>query len=411
MNKRICIIRHGYYPEDPRVRKEVSVLVEKGYEVDVICLKNKEGRGEPVCSPNLKNGVNVYCIPLRHHRGSIFWYMFEYSLAFVFFFFKISFLYLKKKYSLIQVNTMPDFLVFATIIPKLGGAKILLDMHEVMPELLDSKFNISEKHLLAKLLKLLEHLSTKYADHILAVSEPCLKLLVSRGLPSSKATIVYNVPDDNLFNFQKITTKSVVAGLQTRIKRFTLISHGSVLKRYGFQTIIRAMPYLKPHIPGIRLIIMGEGEYLQELVKLVKNLGVQDSVDFIGRVPLDEVPYIIACADIGIVSFVKDEFTNLMTPNKLFEYVAMRRPVVSAKTDGIQSCFDDSCMMFFNPGDEKELANCILKLYKDPAKREQLVENSYLKYQKIRWNVTKERYFEVMQELLKSEARSPKSEY
>lgn len=389
--KKICIIRHYYYIRDPRVRKEAEALIDKECEVDVICLKDI---GEK--SKNSINGVNIYRLPLRHRRGNIIRYIFEYTLSFMLFAVVVSFLYFKKRYVVIQVNTLPDFLVFVTLIPKLCGAKVMLDMHEAMPELLRSKFGLSKRHPLTKLVELSERLSTQYADCVLAVGESVLQLYMARGLGRNKAVIIPNTPDDCMFDYQKYNRQEA----RNSGKRFVVISHGTLLERYGFQVLIQAVPYLKQCIPNLRVIILGDGEFLDSLKKLAQQLRIQNCVNFMGRIPLERVPLEISEADISVVPIMKDEFTDIMAPNKLFEYVAMRKPVVAPRIKGIQDYFDDTSLMFFESGDHEDLARCIVELYHNPEKRHELAENAYRRYERMRWSVTKKTYLKVIEDLV-----------
>lgn len=386
----MCIIRHGYYPADPRVRKEAEALVAEEFEVDVICLKNL---GEK--SRESVRGVNVCRLPLGKRRKGIARYIIEYVLSFILFAVAVSFLYFKKRYAVIQVNTMPDFLVFATLVPKLCGTKVVLDMHEAMPELLRSKFALTERHPLTKLVALSECLSMRYANRILVVGESVLQLYIGRGLSRSKTVMIPNIPDDYLFDHEKYRNREASVGK----KEFVLISHGSVLKRYGYQVLLKAVPHLKQSIPNVKVIIIGDGEYMESVKELAAQLCVQNHVGFMGRIPIESVPVEISQADIGIVPLIRDEFADIMAPNKLFEYVAMKKPVIASRTKGIQDFFDGSCVMFFESEDEQELARCIVELYKEPDKADKLVENAWLRYEKIRWRETKQTYCRVFTEL------------
>lgn len=390
--KRICIVRHGYYPADPRVRRQAEALKSRGFEVDVICLRRD---GE--LSRDRVDGVGVYRLPLSHRRRGMVWYLVEYSRSLLLSFFRLSLLHLRKRYRVVQVNTVPDFLVFASIVPKTLGARIMLDMHEAVPELLRSKFRYGENHPWVRMAKLVERLSMRFADWVTAVNPRILTLYASRGLPLSKTVLIPNVPDEELFDYRKYS------GSEGGKDSFTIISHGSILERYGFQLLIKALHRVREHIPGTNLIILGEGEYLGALMNLTKQLSLEDQVTFLDRVPLEEVPALISQADVGAVPVINDEFTNLMSPNKLFEYVAMQKPVVAASTDGMQSYFDGSCLMFFRSPDDKDLARCILELYRSRAKRKELVQNAWERYEKIRWRITKEKYLEVFDNMLGKE--------
>ena len=148
--KRICIVRHGYFPADIRVRKEALALFDAGNLVDIICLRQDNEKKEEIYK-----GLHIYRIPVKRRRVGISRYLFEYIFFFFLATFKLCALYLKKRYDFIQVNTLPDFLVFVTIVPKLFGAKIILDLHEPSPELFRVLFGDNKK-LLINLVKLFE---------------------------------------------------------------------------------------------------------------------------------------------------------------------------------------------------------------------------------------------------------------
>jgi len=385
-SQKLCIIRHGYYPRDPRVRKEAEALIDKGFEVDVVCLKDV---GEK--SRDNVYGVNIYRLPLRRHRKGMLMYVLEYSISFMIFSIVVLFRYIKKRYVVIQVNTLPDFLVFVTLIPKLFGVKVVLDMHEAMPELFRSKFCLNKRDPLGKLAEWVEHLSTVYADYVLAVGESILQLYISRGLKRSKTALIPNTPDERLFDYERYKNQKP----KTSNKEFIVISHGTVLKRYGYQVLVKAVPYLKKDISNLKVMILGTGEFLESLRLMVEQMGIQDYVTFMGYVPLEKVPSIISKAYIGVVPIVRDEFTDLMAPNKMFEYIAMKIPVVVPRIKGVQDYFDDSCLTFFEAGDEQKLANCVIELYNDPDKAKRLADNAWMRYQNIRWSVIKETYQDI----------------
>ena len=129
-NLRICTVVYSYYPFDPRVRKEVRALVEKGYSVDIICLRDHdEKRFEEV------DGAKVYRLSMAAVRGGYLRYLYQYLMFFLMSFTLLLKQQIKKRYDVVHVHSLPDFQVFVTIIPKMFGSKIILDLHEGMPEI------------------------------------------------------------------------------------------------------------------------------------------------------------------------------------------------------------------------------------------------------------------------------------
>lgn len=389
MKGRVCVIRHHYYPRENHVRRDAEALCDAGYEVDIICLKLKNEK-----KLELVNGINVYRIPLGHGRGGILRYIIEYGAFFILSFIKLTSLHLEKKYAIVEVDTMPDFLIFVTVVPKLLGAKTVLYMFEAMPELFASKYKVSRQHLIVRLLEIIERIASSYADRIVTVNEVIKKVFVSRKVPTSKITVILNSPDEEIFK-----RESYGNGYMKKRKCFVLVCHGTISKRYGFQTAIKAVSLLRNKIPDLRLEIVGNGEYMEGLVSLVTHLSLEDVVNFRGYVSLDKIPNLIMQSDIGLVPIAKDNFTDLMLPNKLFEYIALGRAVISSNLMTIRTYFNNDSILFFESNNEKDLARCIFQLYQNPAKRTSFVRSANKIYEKYRWSKMKKEYLKVYEDL------------
>jgi glycosyltransferase involved in cell wall biosynthesis len=350
----ICIVRHSHYPKDPRDRRQVDALLAAGYRVDLICLRAPgESRRERV------GELELHRLPVTHERAGVGRYLFEYSAFFALATVELSRLFAERRYPVVQVSTMPDFLVFSAVVPKLFGARIVLDMHESMPELFGSKFGPSRGRALVRGLVALERASTRFADRVVAVSEPTREVLASRGVPEGKLAVVMNTPDERIFHRLEGDSRP------PRSHRL-LVAHGSLLEHYGFQTVVAAMPAIRAAIPDARLQIVGEGEYEPELRRLAAELGVEGEVEFLGFRPLDEMPGLVGQADIGVVPNEADYFTDLVVPTKLMELVAMGVPAVVARSKAVDHYFDESMVRFFEPGAPDDLARAVVEVARDP---------------------------------------------
>src|SRR4051812_45167439 len=124
--KSICILVQNYYEIDIRVRRKAEALVAAGYTVDVLALASSYSSAGNYSL----NGVNVYTLTLGKKRGSLARYFYEYAAFFFWCFSKLFALMNKRHYEIIDVNNLPDFLVFAALYAKLRGAKVVFDMHE-----------------------------------------------------------------------------------------------------------------------------------------------------------------------------------------------------------------------------------------------------------------------------------------
>jgi glycosyltransferase involved in cell wall biosynthesis len=164
---------------------------------------------------------------------------------------------------------------------------------------------------------------------------------------------------------------------------------------------------MRESIPNIKLRIIGGGETEPELRRLADDLKCRDAVEFTGIVPTRQVRDHLNQADVGVVPLVRSPFSDLCQPNKLFEYIALKVPVIAARVPAIEESFDDECVWFFEPGDLEDLTRVLFKLHQNPDKRRLMAENAYGRYQQLRWNVTKQVYLRTMERLL---GRSPRSE-
>jgi len=392
-SRRVCIIRHGGHPEDVRVRKEALALADRGYQVSVICSVSETNSRKR----EIVNGINVYRLPVKHIRGGIVRYLYEYGLFFSLAAAKLCSLHFQNRFDVIQVNTLPDYLVFVTLLPKLFGAKVVLDLHEPSPELCALKFG-RDRPFLMWVVKMAEQLSIKYADRAITVSDQMKENYVKRGAKASKMSVVLNVPN---LEFDYDRHKEELESLPKQ--GFSLVSHGSIIKRYGQDVAVKAVNLVKEVIPDVRLKILGTGEYESEIKKLVKDLKLEQYVQFLGLIPFMDMVTTVGSADIGLVPVEKNDYSDLVHTNKMFEFVAMKRPVVISRTKAVEDFFgaDDSCFEYFEPSNEHDLARAIIELHKKPDRREQMVKNSYRKFESVSWDIVKENYCDIFDELCK----------
>ncbi len=382
---RVCIVRQTYYPRHRNLRRNAEAILSQGFSVDVICLRQK---GEK--SRETMNGVNIYRLPLEHRRGSVPRYFFEYSSFFIMTLFTLGWLGFRKRYKVVEVDTMPDFLVFATIIPKLLGAKIILFLFENMPALFSSTFQKGPNHIGTRLLRCIEQASARYAHRVIAADGPAYKRVLERnGTPGDKISVVLNVPDNLVFSGSHPT-------INHDSRYFRLIVLSSLLPRYGVQTVIKAIPFLRKDIPELKVDIVGIGEDLAELKELARNYGVEAYVDFTGWVPQELVPAYVNRADVAIAPMLHD----VGLPNKIFDYFALGKPCVVSALPSLTEAFDGSCVLFFKPGDENDMASCILKLYREPKERSSLGAKGRAFYNRVQWSVMRNEYFKVYRECL-----------
>jgi len=391
--KKICMVVHAYYPAaETRVRREAEALINHGFEVDIICLR--EGRETPY---ETVNGAKIYRLPVRRHRGGrLAVYIFEYLSFFVLSSIVLTLNFVKKHYNAVQAHNLPDFLAFTAFIPKLFGAKVILDIHDISPELFMSKQGLESENFLVEILKSLEKLSISFADHVITVGKPFAEILRKRNRLDKKLSIIMNSADPKLFDSGNYPAEN------DHLKRkFIVIYHGSLFRRYGIDVAIKAIYLLKDKLPDVRFKIYGRGEAFDGLRRLISDLHLGNYVDLVGYLPADDIPSLISNADVGVVPYRKDRFTDLLFPTKAFEYIVMNKPVIASRTAAVESIFDDSAVMFFEPGNAQDLARCILELYDNPEKRDELARMAKKKYEKISWELMSKKYCKLITSIAK----------
>jgi glycosyltransferase involved in cell wall biosynthesis len=296
---------------------------------------------------------------------------------------------------------MPDFLVFTTIIPKLLGAKVLLDLHEPTPELWQTKYGDRLQSLLHLQIRL-EQSAIEYADAAITVTDELRDRVIERGAQPNKISIVRNVCDESLFS--GLLGKSFDKLSPGRAKRqrdgLCLITHGLIEERYGHEETIKAVSSLRDKIPNLHLEILGSGEWKTQLIQLVDELCCADMVEFAGYVADDKLMRRLQAADVGVIAMRRSPYSELIDTNKMYEFMVLRKPIIISRLQPIAHRFDDSCVKFFEPGDYQDLARCVLELYQDPGWGHQLAENAYQRYEKMRWQYAKQTYLQVIERLV-----------
>jgi glycosyltransferase involved in cell wall biosynthesis len=294
--------------------------------------------------------------------------MLSYLRFFVLAMVRVSRLHLRRPYDSVQVHNLPDFLVFCAIVPKLRRVPVVLDLHDLMPEFFAGRFGTTETPVLARLVAWQERAACRFADHVITVSEHWRRTLIRRGVPPQKCSVVMNVADERIFT---------PLGYRERNGTFNLVYHGTVTRRYGLDIAMRAVDLVRDDVPGIRLTVLGKGDDMPELLELRRELHLEREVDLRDEyLAAEELPEILGDADLGVVPYRDDVFTDALLPTKLMEYAVVGLPCVASRTTAIHEYFRDTMVEFFAPGDAHELAQRIRDLYRSDERRAALARGS-----------------------------------
>lgn len=380
--KRICFVRMNYFPEEAHVRKNAEALMAAGYEVDVICLRDKGEKARDEF-----RGVRVHRLPLMHKRTSALRYIFEYAAFFVMSSWLLMWLHIRRRYRMIEVYNVPDLLVFVALAPRLLGARVVLYMFEATPEMYIDRFELKPGGIVEKLLRFQERISVWFAHRSIVEGPYEREMRGNRGSDVKKIGVVMNVPESHLFT----PSQEGSAGEET----YDIVTHGSLLKRYGIQTLIEAVPQIRAAIPNLRVWVVGDGEYRDELEALSRDTGVNDCVVFTGWIKHEQVAGYIQRCKVGVVPMLYNQL-----PNKLFEYVSMGVPSVVGDVPSIRRAFGEHEVLYYQTGDASQLADGVLRIYRDEAAAMEMAARAKETYKKYTWDVMRDVYVGIHEEVL-----------
>lgn len=386
---RVCVVRQYYYPLDIRVRREVEALLAAGHEVDVVCLR---AAGEPARETDGR--LRIIRLPMAHSRGGRIAYLARYARFLVMATVVVAARHLRRRYRLVQVHSLPDVLVLAGLLPRLLGARLVLDLHETMPEFFATKFRRPLTHPAVRLVARAEQFSIRQADHVLTCTNQMKEAFVSRGAKADRITVLLNSADESVFDVDRFPPSPDPS-------TFTLICHGTIEERYGLDTVLEAVALLAGDLPDLRFRVIGSGEYREELVRIAERLGVRDRLDISeGFVPMEDLLSAVSRAHVGVVAMKRDAFRDLTHCNKMYEFLAMRVPVICSRTRSVNAYFPDGAFRYFEPGDAEDLARAIRSLHGDPAARAALVHSGTAALAPYRWQAQRQAYQHLIGELL-----------
>ena len=387
--RNILMIAYSEYSRDARIRREAEALTEIGCAVDFFVLQEDN-------VSQINTNINLIPLGLKQYRGnSNIKYIISYLNFFCQAFIQLLWMYPKKKYRLIYTHNMPDFIVFLGLIPKLFGCKLIHDVHDLMPDIYKSKFKSSFANITYYLLLIQEKISCMLTDKIITVSDIALDILVNEhNLRKEKISIVRNFADKNIFTPIQLSTD--------KNNDFNLIHHGTISDRFGLRYIIKEMKIICKKYSNVKLHFYGKGDGKEEVIlnEMIKDNKLTKNVFLHGQIQLDEIPRKINWADVGIVSYKKDPSTDIFTPLKLLEYIAMEKPIVTVHTKAIAMLVKDAKLLYYDNGIEESFSNAVSSLITNKEKLIKLQKEVKKLNAKINWDKEKKILQRIVTEVL-----------
>ena len=384
---RVCHVGYTFYESDNRLLRYATSLVKRGDTVDVLALRRPGGARRAEL-----NGVQVYCLQQRNVNERQAW---VYFLKVVLFALRatcyLGVRHVRRRYDVVHVHNIPDFLVFAAIVPRLMGARVILDIHDVVPELYSGKFGAGSASFVPNVLLRVERASCRFADHVIVANHLWQQKLVQRSVSTVKCTALMNYPDTTIFRMATAPTKA--------LEPFTFLYHGTLNRHQGLDIAVAAFAKAAPALPNAELHIYGEGPTRSSLQEQALRLGVGERVKFMSARPLTEIAQIVAAADVGIVPKRADGFGNEAFSTKVLEFMACGVPVIVARTKVDDYYFRDTQVRFFTPGSDDDLAVQMRWAFEQRDERARIAAAGHDYAREQRWEKHEGAYFSIVDRL------------
>jgi len=394
----ILMILDGEFPPDDRVEKEAMSLIREGNRVSLMCLnygsqKEKENyKGISVkrltINKTIRNKIMAIYLVLPFYR--YFWK--KAILNFI----------RNNKTDVIHIHDLP-LSDIGIRLKKTHGIRVVCDQHEYY-----SNWIVNTAHYntpVGKIVKLLSNWKTyekknlSLSDLVITVEEPLKSIYISEtGLPPEKIIVLPNTPLATLFNQshqdERITEKYR--------KYFVIFYAGHLDILRGINTIIESLPLLKDSIPNIKFVFAGSytSKYYDPL-KYIDSLGVKDQTEYLGFLPIQELPFYIAASRICIFvpPAISREINNTIA-TKIYQYLLMNKPVIVGQAEMMKNFVEKHKIgMSIRESDPVDLAEKIKLLYSSPSLITEFEENTKQIALKYSWEETSKTFLKFYQTL------------
>ena len=390
----IVHITQSPFPEDPRPRREAAAAAELGVRVAVIALRTHAAQ------PRVARwgGIVVVRLSGRKRRGGPAAYITDY-LDFVA---RARALVASsprfRMARIVHVHTLPDFLVAAATPAKRAGARVILDMHEILPEFTRSKFPGLLGLLGERLARHVERWSRRRADVVVTVNRPIQALLATR--PASKdesLVVIHNSPDPGELSPGPSPRSIGGNGLQ-------LVYHGTLTKLYGLDIAIHAVADAVAGGMRPTLDIFGDGPERSALSALAGSLDLADVVRIHGPVSMSRLAELLPAFSAGFVPTRLDVMTQYSLSTKLLEYVHLRIPLIAPRLPTYLSYIPESAAWFFTPNDPRSATEAIRRFAEaPPAERARRADDAAIAARAFDWKTEASALKQVYRRLLGGE--------
>jgi glycosyltransferase involved in cell wall biosynthesis len=359
----LIIVQNLPVPFDRRVWQEARALKAHGYEVTVIC---PVGRGHTARYECL-HGIHIHRHPLPLEARGACGYALEYACS-LFWELVLSVKVLRRHgFDAIHACNPPDNIFLIGALYKLLARKrFLFDHHDINPELYEAKFG--RRGLLYWLVRLAERLTFLVADISIATNESYRRIALERGrMPPEKVFVVRSGP-----SLERLRILPPAPRLK-RGRKYLVGYVGVMGAQEGIPYLIEAARHIVRELgrEDVHFVLAGGGPALGEMRRLTARQGLDEHIEFLGRVPDETLLEVLNTADVCVNCDEVNPMNDKSTMNKIMEYMALAKPIVQFElTEGRFSAREAS--LYARPNDARDFAAKIVALLDDPERRERM---------------------------------------
>lgn len=392
--RRVCMLTHSYYESDNRVQRYARSLARRGDRVVVLALR----RHPEMPLIESLDGVTLHRIQDRFnkrvaspvkHLGALVTFVRRAARALTQWSRTAS--GAEWPWQLIHVHNVPDFLVYAASPSRRHGAKVILDIHDLMPEFFADKFKTSPHAWSVRSLAILERQAAQQADHIIVANDLWLERYATRCRAEDRCSAMINHVDERVFVRRAFKPASTDHPL--------IVFPGGFEKHQGLDVALSAFAMLRQHHPGARFHLYGDGSMKAQLQTMAQQLQLGTSVQWFEPLPLEEVARVMSEADLSVVPKLTEGFGNEAFSTKILEFMALGVPVVASRTRVDAHYFHRGGVQFFTPGDALSMEQAMSTVLRRPDLQEQLVREGWACVDRLGWLAHEVRYLDLVDRL------------
>lgn len=356
--KALILVENLSVPFDRRVWQESTTLRDAGWEVHVIC---PQGTKRDTEAEAVIDGVHIHRYPLKAATGGPAGYLQEYGSALW------HTLRLARKVGPVDVVhacNPPDLLYLVAKVLKRQGAKFIFDQHDLCPELYLSRFDRGQD-LLYRGVCALERATYRAADVVISTNESYKQVARIRG--GKRPEDVYVVRSAPVVErFHEVPVEPELK----QGKPYLLAYLGVMGPQDGVDYALRALAKLRDDVGRTdwHAVFVGSGDAFDDMVALSAKLGLANQVEFTGRISDEDLVRYLSTADVCLSPDPLNPLNDVSTMNKVMEYMAMSKPIVSFELrEARVSAYDAA--VYAPANDEAEFAVLVSRLLDDPEER------------------------------------------